>query len=260
MASMNNVKSAKEDFLGVDKPVPGQNFVCLSFISPDDVIENKEKFMFHAYLRSKFEDKRTLDEFKTEYDLFLTSNKDKLEETFKKKSDYRTSIRGLKVRGTYDSKHEADVRAKVLQRIDKTFHVFVAQVGYWLPWNPNVDDIDAEYDEAQLNDLVGKYQENQHKKDAFYEKETEERKRACVEENRIASEANELSASQTSEQMELQQQTTVELDRPLTDSGLMSGGSGGDASSMTVENILDTINSSESHDDMKSQFEGMNIT
>ena len=245
-------EGTKEDFLAVDKPIPGQNFVCLSSISPEDVIENKEQFMFHCYLRSKFKDERSLDEFKTEYDMFLNNNKEKLENKFKEVSNYRTSIRGLKVRGIYDTKREADVRAKVLQRIDKSFHVYVAQVGYWLPWNPNVDDIDAEYDEAQLNELVGKYEENQRKKDAFYKKETEERKQACIEENARAAEEAE-SANEES-----QQQTLVELSRPIDDNGIMGGGNNN--SNMTVENILDTINSSDDHSTMKSQFENMNIT
>ena len=29
------------DFLEVDRPIPGQNYVCLSFISPEKIIENK---------------------------------------------------------------------------------------------------------------------------------------------------------------------------------------------------------------------------
>jgi hypothetical protein len=260
MSSLNNTDdSPKEDFLKVDKPIPGQNFVCLSFISPEDVIEKKELFMFHCYLRSKYKDERDLEAFKTEYDMFLNNNKDKLEDKFKEVSDFRTSIRGLKVRGIYDTKREADVRAKVLQRLDKSFHVYVAQVGYWLPWNPNVDEIDAEYDEAQLNELVGNYEDNQRKKDAFYEKETEERKRACVEENRATSAMAEDTDADTSSttQVQLQQQTTVELSKPIDNNGLMSGGS---SSSMSVENILDAINSTDDHNTMKSQFENMNIT
>ena len=32
----------EEDFLEVDKPVPGQNYCCISFVSPDKVLEKKE--------------------------------------------------------------------------------------------------------------------------------------------------------------------------------------------------------------------------
>ena len=35
----------EEDFLDVDKPLPGQNYYCISFVSPDKVIQQKELFM-----------------------------------------------------------------------------------------------------------------------------------------------------------------------------------------------------------------------
>ena len=33
----------KEDFLEVDPKIPGQNFVCLSFVSPEKVLKQKER-------------------------------------------------------------------------------------------------------------------------------------------------------------------------------------------------------------------------
>ena len=50
----NNVTSVKEvDYLDEDKPIRGQNFVLLSFLSPEDVIVNKEAYMFSQFI-SKF--------------------------------------------------------------------------------------------------------------------------------------------------------------------------------------------------------------
>lgn len=241
----------KEDFLKVDKPIPGQNFVCMSFISPEDVIENKERFLFHSYICSKYKDKRSIDEFNVEYENFIETNKEKLESTFKKKSNYRTSIRGIKIRGVYDSIREAEVRAKVLQRIDKNFHVYVAQMGYWLPWNPNVDKIDGKYDEEQLNELVGKYEENQTKKDAFYEKETEERKKACRDENlRLAEEAR----------AQAEEDSNKNDDDEQTIHATLSTASDANTSQiMSVESILDAINSTDNHEDVKKQFENFNV-
>ena len=37
----------KEDFLEVDQSVPGQNYVCLSFLSPENVLKQKEMYYFH---------------------------------------------------------------------------------------------------------------------------------------------------------------------------------------------------------------------
>ena len=32
----------KVDYLEVDDPIPGQNFVCLSFLSPEKLIQEKK--------------------------------------------------------------------------------------------------------------------------------------------------------------------------------------------------------------------------
>ena len=118
------------------------------------------------------------------FDDFLYANEDKINQKFNDDNDFQTSIRGLKVRGVYESKREAEVRAKVLQRRDPNFHVFVGQVGYWLPWDPNPDNIaEQEYANDQLNTLMKKYQENRKYKDDLYAQETEERKKAAREEN-----------------------------------------------------------------------------
>jgi len=94
-------------------------------------------------------------------------------------------MRGIKVRGTYDTLKEAQIRAKVLQRRDKNFNVFVGQVGYWLPWDPSTEDInEQEYQEDQLNQLMKKYNENADEKEEFYEQEKQEKIRKAREENR----------------------------------------------------------------------------
>ena len=41
-----NVTSVKEvDYLDEDKPIRGQNYVLLSFLSPEDVLVNKEAYI-----------------------------------------------------------------------------------------------------------------------------------------------------------------------------------------------------------------------
>ena len=42
-----------EDFLSVDNPIPGQNFVCLSFVSPDKILPQKNTFFIHNFLKSR---------------------------------------------------------------------------------------------------------------------------------------------------------------------------------------------------------------
>ena len=39
------------DFLEQDPPLRGQNYVCLSFVSPEDVIKKKEVFFFEEFMK-----------------------------------------------------------------------------------------------------------------------------------------------------------------------------------------------------------------
>ena len=41
-----------EDFLEVDDPIAGQNYVCLSFVDPEEIIQNKEAFKTAKFLQS----------------------------------------------------------------------------------------------------------------------------------------------------------------------------------------------------------------
>ena len=51
MAQTSALISVKdEDFLDEDPVLRGQNYVCLSFISPEDVIKRKDVFMFEKFL------------------------------------------------------------------------------------------------------------------------------------------------------------------------------------------------------------------
>jgi hypothetical protein len=37
------------DLLDEDKPLAGQKFVCLSFVSPEKIIKQRELFMLHNF-------------------------------------------------------------------------------------------------------------------------------------------------------------------------------------------------------------------
>lgn len=111
-----------------------------------------------------------------DYETFLFKNRKRLEDDFFTKNSFRTSIRGLKVRGCYDTHAEAGARAKTLQKLDPSFNVYVGQVGFWLPWDPVPTEIqNQEYAEDQLNTLMKNYKENESKKDDFFEQQKRER-------------------------------------------------------------------------------------
>jgi hypothetical protein len=215
--SKNNNSShhTEEDFLDVDKPVPGQNFVCLSFVSPEKTLMNKEQWMFynyHQYVISEYNklfteltDKlletdedtvpvesvvdmkerltRVFDMNEVKYEKWTELVEDykfkeveNLEKVFDEMNNFQTSVRGVKVRGVYDSYREAEVRSKVLQRNDSRFDVFIGQVGYWLPWHPDINRIqDQEYMNNDLNVLMKEYKKNEEKRDMFYEEQKQSR-------------------------------------------------------------------------------------
>lgn len=242
----------REEFLEADREIPGQKFVCLSFISPENVLANKDVYFFNAFLAdyevqykikamenflmkemrrvtktlSRTEDalqnivgkitdssltiddisgavddfkktrldlskdtgvdlenfvKENMKDFKDtkiqeDYETFIFKNRKRLEAEFFEKNSFRTTVRGLKVRGTYDTYEEASHRAKTLQKLDPSFSVFVGQVGFWLPWDPQPSEIqNQEYAEDQLNTLMKNYKDNEVKKDEFFESQKRER-------------------------------------------------------------------------------------
>lgn len=112
---------------------------------------------------------------KEQYEDFLYKNREKLEDEFYALNDFRTTVRGLKVRGVYSSKEEAAARSKKLQRIDTIHNIFVGEVGKWLPWDPEPSQVhEQEYAEDQLNTLMKKYKENEEAREQF-EREKRER-------------------------------------------------------------------------------------
>jgi len=174
----------KIDYLEVDDTIPGQNYVCLSFISPEALIQEKEAFKAVKFLQSYCNDKKlNFQKVYDEYKDFTYKYVDNLQKDFDEQNKFQTNIRGIKVRGVYQTRDEAEKRAKKLQTIDSDFNVFVGMVGYWLPWEPNADKIEDEhFQNSQLNDMMEKYKENSINKDVFYEEQKREKVKSAREE------------------------------------------------------------------------------
>ena len=180
----------KPDYLEVDEAIPGQNYVCLSFLSPETLIQNKEAFKCVKFLQSYCKDQKLkFEEVYSKYQDFTYKYEDKLQRDFDEQNEFQTSIRGLKVRGVFDTRQAAEDRAKKLSMRDSAFHTFVGQVGYWLPWDPNADKVaDEVFHNSQLNDMMEKYQENNVNRDIFYEEQKRDKIKAAQEEVRKAKE------------------------------------------------------------------------
>ena len=201
-------ENKKVDYLRVDEPIPGQNFCCLSFVEPKntDLLETRETYFATNFIKKFVENYKTaydfvkengeeklVDEAKKNMDLSLENIMDKyqffksnnlskmqLEWENLKPENQETTIRGFKVRGCFPTLQVAQQKAKDLQSQEPAFDVFVGQTGYWMPFNPqNVNEIKAEYDEEQLNQLVKtKIDENEKRKLDFQERKFKEMKDA----------------------------------------------------------------------------------
>ena len=177
-----------EDFLEVDDSIGGQNYVCMSFVDPEEIIQNKEAFKTAKFLQSYAKDKgMKFEEVYEDYMNFQYKFQDEVQSDYDKENKNVNNIRGIKIRGVYSTKEEAESRSKKLHRIDSTFHVFIGQVGYWLPFNPCADKIESEeFIDSGLNELMQKYKENSVNKDILYEEQKRDKIKAAQEEVREA--------------------------------------------------------------------------
>jgi hypothetical protein len=201
MAAVENsamVSTKEVDYLDEDKPIRGQNFVLLSFLSPEDVIVNKEAYIFTKFIEKFSDDMKKLlegikeknpeqkdmvdtiadnhsyifepKEMNEQLAFYKSVNNDTLEANYHKDNNFITSMRGIKVRGTFDTIEEAKVRSEFLKKIDNKFNIYIAQVGCWCPWSPNPESLDnQEYSETQLNTLMKEYKKNMDNRDIVFE-------------------------------------------------------------------------------------------
>ena len=209
------------DLLEEDKPISGQKFVCVSFVSPENILKQKNHFLFQEFLKHydfaksvekftqflnflaykydmKFDDLMTdfqdyikseketftKDYISDQYKNFLDANEERLDDDFNTAHAFQTSVRGLKVRGTYSTQQEAELRCKLLREVDPNHNVYVGPVGMWMPWEPEAYKTGrVEYLEEELNQLMSEKNKNEAEAKQAFEKRVMESKRAAIEEN-----------------------------------------------------------------------------
>jgi hypothetical protein len=208
---------ATKDFLTQDAPIRGQNYACVSFVGPEDALQARDAYMFDRWVDFAFGER-----LQDMFDMLITRYpKDEdviksLKEThaavirvpgspetpskafrsfaatpegmaharaYEERNEFRTSVRGLKVRGSYDTLAEAQARAAALKAQDNgLYDIYVCQVGCWCPWCPPPEELAAEkaangvsddsspeeYGETALNTLMKEFRAQQIKKDAWF--------------------------------------------------------------------------------------------
>lgn len=159
-----NDKLEKEAVAFEKQDLSGAAVLCRSSqLKIENVVADLE-----GYVRKNLKEVTTV-KITNDYDDYLFKNRSKLEEEFYAKNEFRTTVRGMKVRGTYSSQQEAIARSKKLQRNDVIHNIFVGEVGKWLAWDPDPNSVnEQEYAEDQLNTLMKKYKENEESRQEFY--------------------------------------------------------------------------------------------
>ena len=220
--SDGTINSKYIDLLDEDKSVAGQKFACISFISPEKVIKQREMFEFEQFLKQwdmnkslekfnhflsflsykynlKMDDLSTdLQEFckeekdnlflttlEDDYKTFLDTNEERINEEFRKQHDFQTNVRGLKIRGSYPTQEEAELRCKMLREVDPNHDVYVGPVGTWIPFHPEAYKTGrVEYLEDELNQIMNEKEKNEKTAKVEFEKRVRESKEKSMEENK----------------------------------------------------------------------------
>uniref|UniRef100_A0A6C0BWE2 Uncharacterized protein n=1 Tax=viral metagenome TaxID=1070528 RepID=A0A6C0BWE2_9ZZZZ len=223
------------DLLEEDKPIAGQKFVCVSFVSPDKILKQKEIFLFEEFLK-KWEFNKSMEKFhqflnfvsykykltfddvikdfqdfikeeqenltqttlEDDYKTFLDKNEQELENAFNVKHSFQTCTRGLKIRGVYPTMEESELRCKMLRELDPNHDVFVGPVGLWMPWDPEAYKTGrVEYMEDELNQLMQEKVKNEDFAKSAFEQRVKETKKKAIEENIKNAEKSGSSLTQT---------------------------------------------------------------
>jgi hypothetical protein len=224
-SKMSNASKSTEsaklvDLLDEDKPIAEQKFVCLSFISPENEIQNKDRYYFSEFLKSydftksmekfnsflnfvSFKYNIKMDELTEEYTSFLESEKEslyqnvegdyrsfldrretELNDQYNKDHSFQTSVRGIKVRGVFPTQSEAELRCKMIREVDPNHDVYVGPVGLWVPFHPEAYKTgNVQYLEKELNELMHEKKKNEDSAKLEFDKRIKESKLKAIQEN-----------------------------------------------------------------------------
>lgn len=191
------------DYLDVDPPIRGQKYVSLSYLCPEDVLDDKNVFVFGEFLKDfstqlctlfdRLSEKYPTDkdmirtikmnnsdifdpvELQDRYRFFYKTHYDSLEQSFLEKNEFKTCVRGIKIRGVYPTKKEADLHIQKLKTHDTKHNIWLGDLGAWLPFVDNPEVMDNQtYPEEALNNLMKEYVNNREKKDAMFNERKQE--------------------------------------------------------------------------------------
>ena len=209
------------DYLDEDPEIPTQKYCIVSFLSPEKIVKQKQEFMFEEFVKfmdydwkvkglehfmvflakkynlkveeliadatefGKVREKEIREtDVPEQWQVFLLKHEKELQERFDNSVEFKTNVRGVKLRRVFSTVEEAQVMAKVFQRKYPKDNLFIGKVGAWLPWDPSEHLMpEVEYAEKELNELMRRYKENEANKEIFFAEEREAKIKAQKEEN-----------------------------------------------------------------------------
>ena len=203
--------------------VAGQKFACISFISPEKILKKRESYLFDQFVKqwdmSKSMEKFTefvnfisykyslnaenviadFNEFikeeeskikadsttvESDYKNFIDKDEERLNLQFNRENNFQTSVRGLKLRGSFATQEEAENQCKKIRERDPNHDIFVAPVGIWVPWDPDAYKTGrTEFMEEELNQLHQEKMKNEIKAKQEFDNRVKDAKRKAIEEN-----------------------------------------------------------------------------
>jgi hypothetical protein len=209
------------DLCDEDPPIAGQKFACISFVSPEKTLKKREVYLFDQFIKQwefsksmeryfdfvhfiaykynlkvetlidDFNDfvKEETDKLKKsgiedDYKNFMDKQEEKLNEQFNREHAFQTSVRGLKIRGSFPTQEEAEMKCKKLREQDPNHDIFVGPVGIWVPWDPDAYKTGrVEHLEEELNALHKEKLKNEEMAKKEFEERVRETKKKAIMEN-----------------------------------------------------------------------------
>ena len=158
------------DLLDEDKPIAEQKFTCLSFISPEKIIENKNEFLFqefakqyhfnksaelltkysnylsfkygidhdeivkelHQFVESETEDMHN--DVRGDYQQFVDKNEESLEQQYREKTDFKLLFEVLKFAEYFQVKKKQNFVVRCFVKRTRIMMYTLAQLDYGYPF------------------------------------------------------------------------------------------------------------------------------
>lgn len=191
------------DTLRVDPQIPGQRYAVISIVEPRNqpLMVRREAFIASRFIAHFLTERTRADEWMEEekksqddlsdvtkrlYDTsdeniknlyleFFRLNGSSLLDDFNIQDNpkHQLVLSGIKIRKVCATEEEARAAAKDFHHLEPAVHVYVTEVGRWVPYIPFADaKIDTEYAREQLNELMNYQHKSMEYKKSLFEERT----------------------------------------------------------------------------------------